>query len=101
MGRLWRSGSCLIPTRIGFGARGTVQIMRVNTSRLIFLILFVIVLCAEASSSTAQAKSASTPHTFGWKGEHFLLDGQPFQILSGEMHYARVPRARTGATACD
>ncbi len=31
-------------------------------------------------------------HTFGWQGEHFLLDGKPFQILSGEMHYARVPR---------
>jgi beta-galactosidase len=66
--------------------------MSVNTSRLILLILFVIVLRAEAASSTPQGKSASSPHTFGWKGEHFLLDGQPFQILSGEMHYARVPR---------
>jgi beta-galactosidase len=32
-------------------------------------------------------------HTFGWRGEQFLLDGKPFQILSGEMHYARIPRA--------
>jgi beta-galactosidase len=31
-------------------------------------------------------------HTFGWRGEHFLLDGRPFQIISGDMHYARVPR---------
>ena len=23
---------------------------------------------------------------------HFLLDGQPFQILAGEMHYPRIPR---------
>ena len=32
-------------------------------------------------------------HTFGWQGEQFQLDGQPFLILSGEMHYPRVPRA--------
>jgi beta-galactosidase len=31
-------------------------------------------------------------HTFGCQGERFLLDGKPFQIISGEMHYARVPR---------
>ncbi len=67
--------------------------MKTNSCRLILLILFVIVLRAEAASSTPQAKGATNPHTFGWKGEHFLLDGQPFQILSGEMHYARVPRA--------
>lgn len=26
-------------------------------------------------------------------GDHFELDGKPFQILSGEMHYERIPRA--------
>ena len=31
-------------------------------------------------------------HTFGWKDDHFLLDGKPFLIRSGEMHYPRVPR---------
>jgi len=31
-------------------------------------------------------------HTFGYKGEHFLLDGEPFLIICGEMHYPRVPR---------
>ncbi|ADW71089.1 glycoside hydrolase family 35 protein [Granulicella tundricola] len=25
--------------------------------------------------------------------QHFLLDGQPFQLISGEMHYPRIPRA--------
>ncbi|HEY3782342.1 MAG TPA: beta-galactosidase family protein [Fimbriimonadaceae bacterium] len=34
----------------------------------------------------------SPSHTFGWKGRDFLLDGKPFQIRSGEMHYSRVPR---------
>ena len=36
--------------------------------------------------------AASDHHTFGHEGEHFLLDGKPFQIISGDIHYARVPR---------
>lgn len=32
-------------------------------------------------------------HTFGVEQDHFVLDGKPFEILSGEMHYARIPRA--------
>lgn len=31
--------------------------------------------------------------TFGWKGNAFLLNGKPFTIRSGEIHYPRVPRA--------
>lgn len=36
----------------------------------------------------------SASHTFELKGGKFFMDGQPFQILAGEMHYARIPRAR-------
>ena len=42
-----------------------------------------------AQASVARAEGA---HTFGWRGEHFLLDGKPFQIIAGDMHYTRVPR---------
>ena len=38
------------------------------------------------------AVAAPAPHTFGYAGEHFLLDGKPFVIISGEMHYPRVPQ---------
>jgi beta-galactosidase len=31
-------------------------------------------------------------HSFRVDHGQFLLDGQPFQIVSGEMHYARIPR---------
>ena len=31
-------------------------------------------------------------HTFGTQGDQFLLDGKPFVIRSGAMHYPRVPR---------
>lgn len=37
----------------------------------------------------AQAK----PSPLTVQGDHFLLDGKPFVIRSGEMHYARIPRA--------
>lgn len=32
-------------------------------------------------------------HTFTVKGPDFILDGEPFQIRSGELHYNRIPRA--------
>ena len=36
---------------------------------------------------------ANTPaRSFSWQGTDFLLDGKPFIIRSGEMHYPRVPR---------
>ena len=28
----------------------------------------------------------------GIEGDHFSLDGKPLQIISGELHYARIPR---------
>jgi beta-galactosidase len=31
-------------------------------------------------------------HTFKVENNQFRLDGQPFQIISGEMHYSRIPR---------
>ncbi len=43
-----------------------------------------------------QAQSAATPlgaHVLRANGDHFELDGRPFQIISGAIHYERVPRA--------
>lgn len=39
--------------------------------------------------------AAGRPHTFAFSrdGEHFLLDGAPLQIRSGELHPARIPHA--------
>jgi beta-galactosidase len=44
----------------------------------------------------ASARAAAPPasgHTFGVAQGQFVLDGKPFQVISGEMHYQRVPRA--------
>ena len=35
--------------------------------------------------------SAAQAETFTAAGEHFMLNGKPFQIISGEMHYLRIP----------
>ncbi|HUV70416.1 MAG TPA: beta-galactosidase family protein [Terracidiphilus sp.] len=47
-----------------------------------------------ASSLVALASQvpAPTPHSFRVQDGRFLLDGKPFRIISGEMHYARIPR---------
>jgi beta-galactosidase len=57
-------------------------------SRLIALLIgFVAILPAHASPQAAPPQ-----HTFTVQRDQFVLDGKPFQIISGEMHYARVPR---------
>ena len=54
---------------------------------------FLVLACALSLSCYGFAQTASEPsHTFGIAGDHFVLDGKPFQIISGEMHYARIPR---------
>jgi beta-galactosidase len=61
--------------------------------RLLLTILLALLLPVTLCSQPSGAKGTKAAHTFGWQGEHFLLDGKPFQIISGDMHYARVPRA--------
>jgi len=45
-----------------------------------------------ATSLALPALAQPKQRTFATRGEQFLLDGQPFLIRSGEMHYPRVPR---------
>jgi beta-galactosidase GanA len=53
----------------------------------IVYILFVTILIFFSFSVEAQKPK----HTFKLGTSEFLLDGQPFQIISGEMHPARIP----------
>jgi beta-galactosidase len=43
------------------------------------------------SVATTQKVSPPTVHHFAVEGKQFLLDGKPYQIISGEMHYVRIP----------
>lgn len=50
---------------------------------LFFLAAFLLI-----APMTANAQQ----HTFKISRGEFLLDGKPFQLISGEMHFARIPR---------
>jgi beta-galactosidase GanA len=51
------------------------------------------VLTLEAKPVATQAvQSATTRRQLVVRDGHFELDGHPYQIVSGEMHYARIPR---------
>ena len=54
------------------------------------LILFV---ALTIFSSAAPAQQHAVPGSFAVHDGQFLLNGKPFQIISGEMHYTRIPRA--------
>ena len=49
---------------------------------------------ALAASGLARAQNPAAPpaHQVGIEGDQFVLDGKPLQIISGEMHYVRIPR---------
>lgn len=50
--------------------------------------ILLLLLCAVLSSQAAGQKR----HTFAIGEDNFQLDGKPFQIISGEMHFARIPQ---------
>jgi beta-galactosidase len=55
-------------------------------------ILLVCAILFAAFPAVAPAQSNSRAHIFATQGDHFTLDGKPFKVLSGELHYARIPR---------
>ena len=65
--------------------------------RFLFVLASVAAAIFPASSRAARAaQPAQAPlaqHSFRAEGGKFLLDGKPFQIIAGSMHYPRVPRA--------
>jgi beta-galactosidase len=63
-------------------------IIKINTMAKQYFLLPVMVIMFIFSVSV-QAQKAK--HTFTLGTSEFLLDGQPYQIISGEMHPARIP----------
>jgi beta-galactosidase len=61
-----------------------------NATRISVSLLTALVSCV---ATCAGSQSAPAAHTLTVAGKRFQLDGQPYQIISGEMHYPRVPRA--------
>lgn len=57
--------------------------MKIKLPGLLFIFLLL--------SAGMSAQKTRADHTFTLGTSDFLLDGQPFQIISGEMHPARIP----------
>ncbi len=52
----------------------------------------LMVLLISALSLTHAFSEAQTRHEFALGDSTFMLDGKPFQMISGEMHYPRIPK---------
>lgn len=66
--------------------------MRFRAGTLQVLLLGFSLICGTHAAFASEGKPPQA-HTFTVAGKQFLLDGKPFQIISGEMHYPRIPRA--------
>ena len=62
----------------------------------VFLILAALVTLLSGSCSQGKeenrAEADAAEHFFALNDADFVLDGSPFQIISGEIHYSRIPR---------
>jgi beta-galactosidase len=59
--------------------------------KLIEKVLSALVICV-CMQANAQQSLKTSLHSFELADSVFLLDGKPFQIISGEIHYPRIPR---------
>ncbi|MGB2635459.1 MAG: glycoside hydrolase family 35 protein [Candidatus Acidiferrum sp.] len=57
-----------------------------------YLGLFFCALLLVGAAITPAQQAQPAPGTFTVHDGQFLLNGKPFRIISGEMHYARIPR---------
>jgi beta-galactosidase len=67
--------------------------LRTKVSTGVFVFLLAVCLAVSEGSACAQpARAPLNDHSVTVSGRQFLMDGKPYQIISGEMHYTRVPR---------
>lgn len=63
-----------------------------GSNRRLALVTTLLLIGLAMAPSLVRAQSAQPTHRIGIEGDHFVLDGKPFQIISGELHYERIPR---------
>lgn len=56
------------------------------------IVILLLGLATSIGILSANVEPNPPQHSFQISGRQFLLDGKPFQIISGEMHYVRIPR---------
>jgi beta-galactosidase len=68
--------------------------MPTPTKRLLVpLLLAALGSISTLSYAADPVSDAPHPHSFTVNGRQFQMDGKPYQIIAGELHYPRVPRA--------
>ncbi|HET7898233.1 MAG TPA: beta-galactosidase, partial [Flavisolibacter sp.] len=60
--------------------------------KLVLLCLSGFLLLTQLAAQPALKNSTAAKHVFSLGQSDFLLDGKPVQLVSGEMHPARIPR---------
>ena len=66
--------------------------MNSSVSRFAIGLSFLLTALAAVPPPPAGAQDiVPSAHHFGIEGDNFALDGKPFQIISGELHYERIP----------
>ena len=59
----------------------------------LFLVALLVLLTGCSHHDEEYQEPVIAPeHNFSFDDNDFLLDGKPFQIISGEIHYSRIPR---------
>jgi len=53
---------------------------------------FAVITAVIVGTASSMLTALAPPHTVAVKGPQFVVDGRALQIISGEMHYARIPR---------
>ena len=71
--------------------RQVVKFMGTSKLRHIFIAIVLSGTFVVPPPACAQG-AATSAHQIGIEGGHFVLDGKPLQIISGELHYERIPR---------
>src|SRR5215470_6727614 len=72
------------------GPAGFRRLARLGLRAAAFLILFLLPLLV--TRFLAGSQTSQPAHSIRIEGGQFVLDGRHLQIISGEMHYARIPR---------
>src|SRR6478735_9787729 len=52
----------------------------------------LLIYCTLLFGVVIAAKAQEVAHNFALGDKDFLMDGKPMQMISGEMHYTRIPR---------
>ena len=62
-----------------------------KSKQKLFRVIFLLV-CMLSITSFIFIHNTEPRHSFKIGKEHFMLDGKPFQIRCGELHFARIPK---------